>query len=153
MSTPAVPAPGNPPAPSATAPRVDLFGDVWPEERVPSRPGVVAASLAVGLLAALVVPERDPGIGFALVALAMGTVAFVLTPRRPYLVASFALAVPLAAVGVAAPGRVDPRQVLVVLPVALVQQRQDAGPVGAGLAAEDPPAGPLLCQVGRLALR
>lgn len=97
MSTPAVPAPGNPPAPSATAPRVDLFGDVWPEERVPSRPGVVAASLAVGLLAALVVPERDPGIGFALVALAMGTVAFVLTPRRPYLVASFALAVPLAA--------------------------------------------------------
>ena len=74
MSTPAVPAPGNPPAPSAGTAgstglqRVDPFGDVWPDENVPARPGVVAASSAVGLLAAVVVPERDPGIGFALVA-------------------------------------------------------------------------------------
>lgn len=93
-ATPAVPAPGRPPA--VSVPSVDLFGDLWPERGVPARPGVVGAALAVGLLAALVVPDRDPGIGFAAVMLAMGTVAFGPAPTRPYLVASFALAVPLA---------------------------------------------------------
>ena len=93
-ATPAVPSPGQPPA--ATVPSVDVFGDLWPDSGVPARPGVVGAAIAVGLLAALVIPEREPGIGFVAVMLAMGTVAFGPAPTRPYLVASFALAVPLA---------------------------------------------------------
>ena len=47
-------------------------------------------------------------------------------------------AVEPAAVGVAAPGRVDLGQVGVVPPVPRVDQRQQAGAVGAGLGAEDP---------------
>ena len=61
-------------------------------------------------------------------------------------------AVQVAAVGVAAPGRVDLGQVLVVAPVPGVDQRQQPGPVGARLGAEDPGGGPppvaVLGQVG-----
>ena len=43
----------------------------------------------------------------------------------------------LLGVGVATPGGIDLSQVFYRFPVPLVQRRQDAGPVGAGFAAED----------------
>ena len=46
-------------------------------------------------------------------------------------------AVQTAAVGVAAPRLVDRREVVVVAPVARVEQLQEPGPVGPGLGAED----------------
>jgi Domain of unknown function (DUF4173) len=92
MSVPAVPAVSGRPA----AAPLDPFGRLWPESDLPPRPRVAATALAVGLLAALVLPERDHGLGYALVALAVGTSAFALAPPRPFVVLSFALAVPLA---------------------------------------------------------
>lgn len=93
MTTPAVPVPGRP---AASTMRVDLFGEVWPDTGTTARLDVVAGALGVGLFAALVIPMREPGLGTALVMLAMGTLAFALAPRRPYVVASYVLAVPLA---------------------------------------------------------
>jgi hypothetical protein len=98
-STPApgLPAGASVPAPTtAPAPVLDqLFGSLWPERDLPARPRVAAAALAVGLLAALVLPFRHLGIGTFAVLVAVGTPALVLRwPRRtPYLLVSTALAV------------------------------------------------------------
>jgi two-component system sensor histidine kinase BaeS len=71
MSTPslATPTPAEPPLDA-------VFGRVWPDRATPGRPRLVAASAAAGLLAALVVPFRLPGLAafLALVAV-MGVVA------------------------------------------------------------------------------
>ena len=44
-----------------------LFGSPWPDSSTPARPGLVAAALTVGVVAAVVVPFREPGLGTFLV--------------------------------------------------------------------------------------
>ena len=71
MSTPALPQ--NTPVPPR--PFLDeLFGGFWPEHSLAARPRHVTAALVVGLLAAVVVPFRDPGLGSFLVLMAVGGV-------------------------------------------------------------------------------
>ena len=48
-----------------------VFGDLWPDPRTPGRPRLVAAALGVGLLAAVVVPFRDAGLGTFMVLVAV----------------------------------------------------------------------------------
>ena len=72
MSTPSVasPAPAKPLLDS-------VFGEVWPDRATPGRPLLVAASAAVGLLAALIVPFRSHGLAWFLALVAvMGVAAF-----------------------------------------------------------------------------
>jgi hypothetical protein len=71
----------------------DVFGEFWPERDLTARPRYVVAALASGLLAAVVLPFRDAGIGTALV---LGTVSAVAASadrrlRTPYHVAAAVL--------------------------------------------------------------
>ena len=69
-------APSPPPAPAAVVPPPvtdGLLGPFWPD-REAGRPGVLLAALGVGLLAALVLPYRDAGVGTFLVLVAGGVV-------------------------------------------------------------------------------
>ncbi len=59
-----------------------LFGSLWPERDVPGRPGLLAASAGVGLLAALVLPFRSLGIGSSIVILAAGATLAAAVRRR-----------------------------------------------------------------------
>ncbi len=70
------PAFGQPrPAAAPTQPFLDgLFGAFWPDDALPGRPRHVAAALAAGLLAAVVVPFRDAGLGTFLVLMAVAGV-------------------------------------------------------------------------------
>ena len=72
-----------------------LFGSVWPERDLPARPRLVVASLAVGLLGAVVLPFRDLGVGTFVVVIAAGSPALATRwPRRTaYLLVSTVLAV------------------------------------------------------------
>ncbi|GAB3998152.1 DUF4153 domain-containing protein [Nocardioides marmoraquaticus] len=91
------------PAPTATPPgggtTDELFGSWWPES-LPGRPRVVLAALAVGVLAAVAVPDHALGLGGTLVLLAGGGVVWWVSPRRrsPYVVASALVAAGLALV-------------------------------------------------------
>jgi hypothetical protein len=62
------------------------FGDLWPEHTVEARPRLLAAALAVGLLGAVVLPFREPGLGTFLVLVAMSAVVVAADSRRatPY---------------------------------------------------------------------
>jgi signal transduction histidine kinase len=74
--TPPAPAPQTPGAPPH-----DALATYWPDAPR-SRPGVVAAAAAAGVLAAVVLPERDLGLGTSLVfAAVIGTVFFAGTAR------------------------------------------------------------------------
>jgi hypothetical protein len=66
MTSPAVPQPHSTAVPQR--PFLDeLFGALWPEPDLAASPRYVAAALAAGLLAAVVLPFRDAGLGTALV--------------------------------------------------------------------------------------
>nr|WP_246304828.1 DUF4153 domain-containing protein [Nocardioides thalensis] len=60
----------SPPAPPISD---DLFGGFWPDG-TPGRLSLLAGSLGVGLLAAIVLPERNVGLGWTLLVLAAGAV-------------------------------------------------------------------------------
>ena len=95
VSAPETTAP-SPPVASAvtTAPALDsAFGAFWPD-RAPGRRSVVAAAAATGLLAALVLPFRDPGLGWALVLFACGATVLFSSPslREPFTLACGVLA-------------------------------------------------------------
>ncbi|HSV38584.1 MAG TPA: DUF4153 domain-containing protein [Nocardioidaceae bacterium] len=61
---------------TASLPVDPLFGQVWPERRADGRPRLLLAALATGLLGALVLFDRDLGLGTFLVFAALaGTVA------------------------------------------------------------------------------
>jgi hypothetical protein len=84
VSNPAVPTTVAPPTPR---PAIDsVFGSVWPETSVPARPRLVAAAAAAGVLAAMVTPGRDWGVGtFLVLATVCGVVAAADTHlRTPY---------------------------------------------------------------------
>ena len=76
-----------------------LFGRFWPETGVPGSARAVLAALAVGVLAAVVFPDRGLGIGTFLVLLAAGgaVLAAAVRPWTPFTLACSALCVPLAA--------------------------------------------------------
>jgi len=63
-----------------------LFGTVWPERSVAARPRLVGAAAAVGVLAAVVLPYRELGIGTFVVLLTLcGVVAVAdVRLRTPY---------------------------------------------------------------------
>ena len=69
---------------ASTKPVVDsLFGDLWPDPLTAGRPRLVGAAVGVGLLAAVVVPWRQAGLGaFVTLAAVIGVVACVETGRR-----------------------------------------------------------------------
>ena len=77
------PAPA-PPSPTALPPSSlvdDLLGSFWPDRAVPGRVSVLLGALGVGLLAAIVLPYRDAGIGTFLVLLAGGAVIMAASAR------------------------------------------------------------------------
>jgi hypothetical protein len=81
------------------APTIDsLFGRFWPEDSLPTRLTAVGAALAVGLLAAFIVPDRDLGIGTTLLLLAAGgtVLAFARHRRTPFTLGCAALCAALA---------------------------------------------------------
>lgn len=102
MDTPVVtPAPVPVPPLAAEPPSLDtLFGRFWPDEGVPGSVRAVVASLLVGLLAGLVLPERDLGIGTTLVLLACGgtILAFSKHRRSPFTMTCAAICALLAMV-------------------------------------------------------
>ena len=59
-----------------------VFGHLWPDPQTAGRPRLVAAALGVGLLAAIVVPFRDLGLGTFLVLAAVCAVVAVATRGR-----------------------------------------------------------------------
>ena len=68
----------TPPAP----PMTDLFGRFWPEDGTPARPSVLLACIGVGVLAAIVLPERNLGLGTFLVLMAFGATVFYAAKNR-----------------------------------------------------------------------
>jgi hypothetical protein len=100
MTTP-VPSPAlsTPTVTSAPEPALDtLFGSFWPDTGVPGSVRAVLAATIVGLLAAVLLPFRDGGLGTTLVLLAAGgaVLAFSVHRRSPFTVACAALCVLLA---------------------------------------------------------
>ncbi|HYG94663.1 MAG TPA: HAMP domain-containing sensor histidine kinase, partial [Nocardioides sp.] len=97
------PAPGAPagaPVPVQARPLLDeLFGGFWPEHGAPARLPVLGAAVAVGLLASVVLPFRDAGIGTFLVLLAAGGVVLAAARDRrdPFTLTCAGLCVLLAA--------------------------------------------------------
>ncbi|HEY9563366.1 MAG TPA: DUF4153 domain-containing protein, partial [Nocardioides sp.] len=99
--------PSYPPAPPAhpgapgTRPEPfldDLFGRFWPERSMPANVPAVLACLAVGLLAAAILPFRDLGLGTAIVLVASGGVilGFSRNRRSPFTLTCAALCLLLA---------------------------------------------------------
>ena len=90
-----------PAAPTRTAePAMDmLFGRFWPETGLPGSVRAVLSCLGVGLLAGIVLPFRDLGLGTFLVLLAAGGVIlrFSVHRRSPFTLACAALCALLAA--------------------------------------------------------
>jgi len=60
----------------------DLFGRFWPEEGLRARIDVFLACVGVGVLAGLVVPERNLGLGTFLVLMAAGVTVFYAARNR-----------------------------------------------------------------------
>lgn len=93
------PAPAAAAAPPARPPHTSLFGDFWPERD--SRPQVipVLASVAVGGLAAMVLPFRDLGLGLWLVLVTGGILVLASSPfrRRAWTLLTVALCTALGA--------------------------------------------------------
>jgi len=87
MTTSAGPHPPYPTKAVSSQPILEaLFGSFWPD-RLPARPRLLVAALGVGLLAALVIPDRDQGLGMFVVFAAVGAVVAasdqrLRTPRR-----------------------------------------------------------------------
>lgn len=72
-TAPQGPPPATRPTPPAPPISDDLFGGFWPDG-TPGRLSVLAGSLGVGLLAAIVLPDRNVGLGWTLLVLAAGAV-------------------------------------------------------------------------------
>lgn len=77
-TTPAQAAPVGRPAPLVD----DIVGGFWPEQGVAPRLGLLLGSLGVGVLGGLVLPERQAGLGYALVLLAAGAVILTASKHR-----------------------------------------------------------------------
>ncbi|MEU0090975.1 DUF4153 domain-containing protein [Kribbella sp. NPDC006257] len=106
MTKPESPAPPKAPVVAPVAAKVpesgmdQVFGNFWPDAKVPANLRAVLYCLAVGLLAAIVFPFRDMGIGTAVVLIAAGGVImrFSVNIRSRFTQACAVLCVLLAAV-------------------------------------------------------
>ena len=94
-AVPTAPAPPGAPVPSFVD---SVFGDLWPERGLSPRPGLVLGSLGIGAWAALVLPDRNIGLGLLLVLLpAAGLVlSGSVRLRDPWTIASAVVGVGLA---------------------------------------------------------
>ncbi|MFI5706940.1 DUF4153 domain-containing protein [Kribbella sp. NPDC051620] len=81
MSQPVV-TPTTPVPPGTESPMDALFGKFWPDARVPGNVRAVLYSLAAGLLAGIILPFRDMGVGYAIVILAAGGVILTFSANR-----------------------------------------------------------------------
>jgi signal transduction histidine kinase len=73
-----LPSPGVPPPPFTDA----IFGDLWPERGLTTRPRLVLGSVAIGLVASLVLPERNLGLGAFVLLLLAAALVLSESPRR-----------------------------------------------------------------------
>ncbi len=97
------PAPGAPATGSAAQPPSltdATFGAFWPERGVPGNLRVLLGAIAVGVLAAIVIPHRDHGLGVFVVLVAAGVVLLTASKNRrdPFTLTSAALCLALAGV-------------------------------------------------------
>lgn len=60
----------------------ELFGGRWRESRPEGAPGLLVGAVLVGLLAAVALVDQSPGLGWALMLLAAGAVAWTASARR-----------------------------------------------------------------------
>jgi two-component system sensor histidine kinase BaeS len=109
MEEPVMPNPTPPPAPPPAPtqahpaerpePATDaLFGGFWPEKGLPGRPAAVLGAIGAGVLAGVVLPYRDHGLGTFLVLLACGAAVLAVGVHRrsPFTLACSGLGVLLA---------------------------------------------------------
>ena len=83
--TAAAPQPTPPALPVAVPPRPlldDLFGGFWPEHGTPAKGAVLVGAVACGVLAAIVLPFRDAGLGTVLVLVACGGLVVAVSRNR-----------------------------------------------------------------------
>jgi two-component system, OmpR family, sensor histidine kinase BaeS len=80
----------------------DVYGTFWPDRDVSARPALLFGALATGMLAGVVLPFRDLGVGTFVVLLAAGAVVLTASRHRrdPFTLACAALCVLLAATSV-----------------------------------------------------
>jgi signal transduction histidine kinase len=93
------PSPARPASSAAPEPAMDqLFARFWPETGVPANARAVLCSLGVGLLAGIILPFRDHGLGTFAVLLAAGAVllGFSIHRRSPFTLTCAALCLLLA---------------------------------------------------------
>ncbi len=94
LPVPEAPPPGSAaPALVPVSGMAALFGGFWPEQDLAPRRDLLLASLGVGVLAAVVLPFRPPGIGLFLVLAAAGVVVAVAARHKsdPFTIACAAL--------------------------------------------------------------
>ena len=70
--------PTSPPGP----PMLDPLERFWPEDGLPARAGVLLASVGVGVLAGVILPERNFGLGTFLILMAFGATVFYAAKNR-----------------------------------------------------------------------
>jgi len=94
--------PPAPPAPGSTPDSITdaTFGDFWPERNLPGNVRVLLGALGVGVLAAIVLPYRDLGLGVFVVLLAAGGLVMAASRHRrdPFTLTCAALCLALASV-------------------------------------------------------
>jgi two-component system sensor histidine kinase BaeS len=80
----------------------DVYGSFWPDRDVPGRPALLFGALAAGVLAGVVLPFRDLGLGTFVVLLAAGAVVLTASRDRrdPFTLTCAGLCVLLAATSV-----------------------------------------------------
>ncbi len=76
------PAQPSPASPHPTPAMADLFGRFWPEGGLPARASVLLAAVGVGVLAGIILPERNLGLGTFLVVMAFGATVFYAAKNR-----------------------------------------------------------------------
>ncbi len=75
------PSPARPTSPPGP-PMPDPLEKYWPDDGLPARVGVLLASIGVGVLAGIVLPERSLGLGTFLVLMAFGATVFYAAKNR-----------------------------------------------------------------------
>ena len=99
VSGPAVAPPPTPIRATGTSPTDMVFGDFWPDHSVPGNVPVLLGALGAGVLAGVVLPFRDLGLGMFLVLVVAGGVLLAASRHRrdPFTLSCAVLCLALAA--------------------------------------------------------